>query len=182
LPEVALFAQMRVPTGGRDFMRGQVMPGFNLAYSWKFNQLIELECNTQLNRQLDDADHFYSEFIQTANIEYDLPPRLDAFTEWFCFVPNGALAVRTQHYFMADSFILLRSTSSSIFTQPLALTAPQVICIYGSGTFDSSVICVRKNLEISLSEHSQLLRRNSRIYTENRLKLLGFRLRAFQSY
>ncbi len=99
LPEVALFPQMRVPTGGRDFTSGQVMPGFNLAYSWKINQLIELECNTQLNRRVDDTNHFYSEFIQTANIEYDISKRLGAFTEWLCFVPNGAVSAQTQHYF-----------------------------------------------------------------------------------
>ena len=101
LPEVALFPQLRVPTGGRDFTSGQVMPGFNLAYSWKINSLLELECNTQMNRRVDDANHFYTEFIQTANMEYDISRRLGAFTEWLCFVPSGALVARTQHYFHA---------------------------------------------------------------------------------
>lgn len=101
LPEVAIFPQIRVPTGSPAFTNEQVLPGFNLAYSWKINSLLELECNTQLNRRRDDADHFYTEFIQTANLEYDFTERFGAFTEWFCFVPSGSLAAQTQHYFHA---------------------------------------------------------------------------------
>lgn len=100
-PELAIFPQMRVPTGARVFTAEEPLPGFNLAYSWVINPFIELECNTQLNRRRDDADHFYTEFIQTANIEYELADRLGAFTEWFCFVPSGALVAHTQHYFHA---------------------------------------------------------------------------------
>jgi hypothetical protein len=96
-PEVAFFPQMRLPTGSAAFTSREVLPGFNLAYSWVINKLIELECNTQLNRRLDDADHFYTQFIQTANIEYNLGPKWGGFTEWFCFVPSGSEL--PQHYF-----------------------------------------------------------------------------------
>jgi Putative MetA-pathway of phenol degradation len=99
LPEIALFPQARVPTGSSAFTTGQVMPGFNLAYSWKVNDLLEVECNTQMNRRRDDDNHFYSEFTQIVNLEYDLSRRLNAFTEWIVFVPSGALAAQTQHYF-----------------------------------------------------------------------------------
>ena len=99
LPEMAIFPQMRVPTGARAFTSQQVLPGFNLAYSWMLNDWIELECNTQLNRRRDDSEHFYMEFIQTANIEYDLSERWGAFTEWIMFSPCGALSAQTQHYF-----------------------------------------------------------------------------------
>lgn len=98
-PELAIFPQMRVPTGSPGFTSSEPLPGFNLAYSWVLNPLIELECNTQLNRRRDDADHFYTEFIQTANIEYDLSEHFGAFTEWMCFVPSGSIDARTQHYF-----------------------------------------------------------------------------------
>lgn len=99
LPEVALFPQARVPTGSSAFTNSQVLPGFNLAYSWVITDWLELECNTQLNRRRDDTSHFYTEFIQTVNFEYELTERIGAFTEWFCFVPSGALAAQTQHYF-----------------------------------------------------------------------------------
>lgn len=99
LPEMAIFPQARVPTGSSAFTNSQVLPGFNFAYSWKLNDWLELECNTQLNRRRDDAAHFYTEFIQTVNFEYELTDRIGAFTEWFCFVPSGALTAETQHYF-----------------------------------------------------------------------------------
>lgn len=98
LPEMAIFPQMRVPTGARVFSNEQVLPGFNLAYSWMLNDWIELECNTQLNRRRDDSTHYYMEFIQTANIEYDLSDRWGAFTEWIMFAPCGAITAQTQHY------------------------------------------------------------------------------------
>lgn len=97
-PEVAFFPQLRVPSGSPAFSAGEVLPGFNLAYSWKINDLLELECNTQVNRRLDDADHFYTQVIQTANLEYDLSESVGAFTEWFAFFPSGSLVALPEHY------------------------------------------------------------------------------------
>lgn len=108
LPEIAIFPQTRIPTGGRAFTAGQMLPGFNLAYSWKLNRLLELECNTQLNRRVDDVQHYYAEFIQTANLEYDISKYVGAFTEWFVLAPNGALAAHTQHYFHGGFQFFLR--------------------------------------------------------------------------
>ena len=99
LPEMAIFPQARVPSGNSAFTNEQVLPGFNFAYSWTFNDWLELECNTQLNRRRDDASHFYTEFIQAVNFEYQLTHRIGAFTEWICFVPSGSLTAQTQHYF-----------------------------------------------------------------------------------
>lgn len=99
LPEMALFPQMRAPSGDAYFTSGQVLPGFNFAYSWFLNDWIELECNTQLNRRRDDVDHYYTEFIQTANVEYDLAERWGGFTEFLAFVPSGAVAAESQYYF-----------------------------------------------------------------------------------
>jgi len=99
LPEMAIFPQARIPTGSAAFTNSQLLPGFNFVYSWKLNDWLELECNTQLNRRRDDSLHFYTEFIQTVNFEYELTDRIGAFTEWFCFVPSGAVTAQTQHYF-----------------------------------------------------------------------------------
>lgn len=101
LPEMAIFPQMRVPTGSRAFTNNQVLPGFNLAYSWVITDWLEVECNSQLNRRRDDTNQFYAEFIQAVNLEYELTNRIGAFTEWFCFVPNGSATAQTQHYFHA---------------------------------------------------------------------------------
>lgn len=106
LPEVALFPQMRLPTGHPFFTNGEVLPGFNLAYSWKLNRLLELECNTQLNRRIDELQESYTEFIQTANMEYDLAQRLGAFTELIAFVPSSSQVAQNQYYFHAG-FVFL---------------------------------------------------------------------------
>ena len=99
LPEMAIFPQARVPTGSSAFTSSQVLPGFNFAYSWVITDWLELECNTQLNRRRDDSNHYYTEFIQTVNFEYELTERIGAFTEWIVFIPSGALTAETQHYF-----------------------------------------------------------------------------------
>lgn len=98
-PEVAFFPQLRLPTGSPAFTSHDVMPGFNLAYSWVINKLLELECNTQLNRRMDDSGHFYTQFIQTANLEYDLGPKWGGFTEWILFSPSGSISALPEQYF-----------------------------------------------------------------------------------
>lgn len=98
LPEMAIFPQALVPSGSPAFTSGQALPGFNLAYSWKVNDWLEIECNTQLNRRKDDVQHFYTEFIQTLNLEYQFTKKFGGFTEWFAFMPNGSLAAIPQHY------------------------------------------------------------------------------------
>jgi hypothetical protein len=107
LPEIAIFPQMRVPSGADHFSSQRVLPGYNLAYSWMLNDWIELECNSQMNRRLDDAGHYYVEVIQTANLEYELTEKLNAFTEWFVFTPCGAVAAQTQHYFHGGFWYLV---------------------------------------------------------------------------
>lgn len=99
LPEIAIFPQLRLPTGCGAFSSHEVLAGYNLAYSWMLNDWLELECNSQLNRRLDDSGHYYMEAIQTANLEYELTERWGAFTEWIMFTPCGALTARTEHYF-----------------------------------------------------------------------------------
>jgi hypothetical protein len=101
LPELAIFPQMRVPAGSQAFSAGQVLPGVNIAYSWKLNELLELECNTQFNNRRDDALHTYLEAIQTLNLEYDLSEKLGAFTELIAFLPTGDTIARQEYYFHA---------------------------------------------------------------------------------
>jgi hypothetical protein len=109
LPEVALFPQTRIPVGQSEISDHAWLPGFNLAYSWVLNDWLELECNTQLNRRRDDTDNFYAEFIQTANVEYQLNEKLGAFTEWFGLMPNGASSPSAgpEHYFHSGFVYLI---------------------------------------------------------------------------
>ena len=101
LPELAVFPQMRLPAGSPAFTSNQVLPGVNIAYSWKLNELLELECNTQFNNRRDGASHTYLEAIQTANLEYDLSDKVGAFTELIAFLPSGSLVAQPGYYFHA---------------------------------------------------------------------------------
>lgn len=100
-PEFAIFPQMRLPTGSPAFTSDRVLPGVNLAYAWMLNDWLELECNTQFNSRRDDADHTYTEMIQTANMEYELSDRVGAFTEVIGFFPSGSLTALPEYYFHA---------------------------------------------------------------------------------
>lgn len=99
LPDLTLIPQMRIPTGSRSITNGQVMPGLNVAYSWAVNSFIELECNSVFNRRLDGTGHYSAEYLQTANLEYDLGERLMGFTEYLVFTPISSTDAAHQHYF-----------------------------------------------------------------------------------
>jgi hypothetical protein len=101
LPEFAIFPQARLPTGSSAFSSDRFLPGVNLAYSWKLNDWLELECNTQFNSRRDDLAHTYTEAIQTANMEYELAENLGAFTELIGFFPTGSLSAVPEYYFHA---------------------------------------------------------------------------------
>jgi hypothetical protein len=99
LPDLTLIPQMRIPTGSRSITNGQVMPGLNVAYSWAVNSFIELECNSVFNRRLDGTGHYAAEYLQTANLEYDLGEKLMGFTEYLLFTPISSTDAAHQHYF-----------------------------------------------------------------------------------
>lgn len=101
LPEFAIFPQARLPSGSSAFTSDRFLPGVNLAYSWMLNDWIELECNTQFNNRRDDLAHTYTEFIQTANVEYEFAEALGGFTEVIAFIPSGSLSALPEYYFHA---------------------------------------------------------------------------------
>lgn len=65
------------------------------------NDWIELECNTQFNNRRDDFAHTYTEFIQTANVEYEFAENVGGFTEVIGFIPSGSLSALPEYYFHA---------------------------------------------------------------------------------
>ncbi len=99
LPDFTVFPQLKVPTGSPGITAGEPLPGVNLAYSWAVTEVIEIECNTVLNRRRDDASDFYLEVFQAVNFEYDLGDRWLLFTEYAAFVPSGSDIAPFQHYF-----------------------------------------------------------------------------------
>ncbi|MCC7084993.1 MAG: transporter [Pirellulales bacterium] len=98
LPEMVIIPQMTVPSGSASQTAGEVMPGLNWCYGWELNDLIGVGASTQLNRTIDDAGNIYSQFAQSITIGYTLTKKLGAYTEWFCFVPNGRTVAQVQHY------------------------------------------------------------------------------------
>lgn len=99
-PELTIFPQMRVPSGGAAFTSRQVLPGMNFAYAWEITKRFELECNTQVNRRRDDdIDHFYVQILQTINFEYSLSQKVMIFNEFIIVAPSGALAAPQEYYY-----------------------------------------------------------------------------------
>ena len=80
------------------------LPGVNFAYSWAVTPLIEIECNTIYNRKTFDSNNggigFYTEQLQTINVEYDLSERWLGFTEFLFYQPWSAdQSVPAMQYF-----------------------------------------------------------------------------------
>ncbi len=98
LPELTIFPQMKVPSGGSAFTAGQVLPGVNFVYAWHVTDKFELECNTQVNKRLDDDDHFYTEYLQTVNFEFDLNEKFMVFNEFVLFSPVGSHTNHVEWY------------------------------------------------------------------------------------
>ena len=99
LPEVTIFPQMRVPTGSPDISSDEVLPGMNFVYAWRVTERFEIEGNTNVNRRRSPGlDHYYTEYLQTFNFEYDLAERIMLFNEFVIFAPSGGIGVPTQAY------------------------------------------------------------------------------------
>lgn len=99
LPEFTVFPQMKVPTGHPNFTSGLVLPGMNFVAAWMLTEKLELEANSNINRRGDSfADHYYTEWFQTFNFEYDLCEKLMLFNEFVLIWPNGARENATQYY------------------------------------------------------------------------------------
>ena len=118
LPDFTVFPQARLPTGASAFTADQIRPGVNLAYSWAVTKIVELECNTVLNRQRDDAGNFYLEVFQTVNFEYDVGEKVMLFTEYIAFAPSGSQIAQFQNYFHCGAIISSRPICSSTCIQP----------------------------------------------------------------
>lgn len=111
LPEAAIILQMTVPTGSPELTDGEVLPGFNLCYSWEIiPDCLSLGCSTQANRvqsvgdllalppeeapepiEVGEVHHAFVGISQSASLGYTLTEKLGAYTEWFALFPVGAI-------------------------------------------------------------------------------------------
>ena len=77
-----------------------MLPGFNFAYSWEVNDFLDTGGSTQVNRAFDDNDvDFYTEIAQSWTVGYQWTEQLGSYTEWYMFVPEGAVTSHNQQYF-----------------------------------------------------------------------------------
>ena len=117
LPEMALIAQMTVPSGSAAFSAGETLPGVNWIYSWEINDWLSTAGSSQFNRAIDEVTgETYLEYAQSWTFGYSLTERLGAYTEWFALIPSGADTVRTQHYFNGGfTFLLSNDIQYDVF-------------------------------------------------------------------
>ncbi len=99
LPEMALVPQMNLPTGDASFTDGEVEPGLNWLYGWDIDEFYSIGGSTQVNRRLDEANVFYTEFAQSLTINYALTEKIGGYTEWFALMPSGSVLELPKQYF-----------------------------------------------------------------------------------
>ncbi len=109
LPEMALVPQMNIPTGSDVVSAKRVLPGLNWLYGWEISELLSLYASTQYNESVDSGtSDIYSEWAQSATINYSLTEKFGGFTEWFALFPTSADTEKPQYYF--DGGIFYRFT------------------------------------------------------------------------
>lgn len=106
LPEMALAPQMNVPTGHDDFSSDEVEPGVNWLYGWDVTEKLGIGGSTQVNRTLDEADVFYTEWADSITANYFFTEKFGMYIEWFGLFPAGSAVELPQLY--ADGGFMLR--------------------------------------------------------------------------
>ena len=91
-PETAAILQMTVPTGDSAYTADRVLIGGVWIYSTDINDYWSIGGQTQLNQAIDELDHVYTEFGQSAVTGITLTEKLSIFGEWFALIPHSALA------------------------------------------------------------------------------------------
>lgn len=107
-PEMALILQMAVPTGSAEFTANEVLAGGVLVYSLEINDCWSVGGQTQLNQSIDDLDHDFTEFGQSAVSGFSLTEKLGCFVEWFALIPHSAVSADAQPvHFLDGGFTFL---------------------------------------------------------------------------
>ena len=79
---------------------GQVDVLVNYLYSWEFTKKLSLNCSTGNLWTAESGDRF-SQFFQSASVEYELTEKLHVFNEWYAFFRRDSSDNRPQHYYDA---------------------------------------------------------------------------------
>ncbi len=134
LPEVALIAQMNLPTGSSAFTSSRIEPGLNWNYSWEINDFISTAGSTQGNRRIDETTgQDYLEMAQSWTFAFSCTEALGAYTEWFALIPNGADTALTEHYFTGGFTCLISNDLQFDIRAGVGLTAAADDYFVGTG-------------------------------------------------
>jgi hypothetical protein len=99
MPEAALILQMTVPSGSTNVTNDTVMPGVNLDLGWEIvKDRLGMETVTSANGLRDDVGHAFVNFAQGITGTFNVTRKLEAFTEYYIFVPMGAVAPEQAHF------------------------------------------------------------------------------------
>jgi hypothetical protein len=101
LPETGLIVESSIPTGHADLTDDELLPAITYLYGWDIIPgRLDMGGETQFARARDDTGHFYLQMAQSWTFGYGLTEKLGAYTEWFAFFPDGALAsdIGPEHY------------------------------------------------------------------------------------
>ena len=69
-------------------------------YSWECTKKLSLNCMTGNLWTAESGDRF-SQFFQSASVDYELTEKLHVFNEWFAFFRRDSSDNRPQHYYDA---------------------------------------------------------------------------------
>jgi hypothetical protein len=97
-PQTALIATLTAPAGSPAFSSQQADAKINFLYSWELNKKLSLNCSTGNVWTSESGDRF-SQFFQSASVEYELTERLHCFNEWYAFFRRDSIDNRPQHYY-----------------------------------------------------------------------------------
>ena len=99
-PQTALIVAVSAPIGAPSQTSGQVDVRINYCYSWELSKRVSLACSTGNLCTAESADRF-SQFFQSASIEYELTEKLHCFNEWYILLRSGFSDERPQPYYDA---------------------------------------------------------------------------------
>ena len=105
-PQTAMIVALTAPVGSPSETSGQTDVVVNYLYSWECTKRVSLNCSTGSLWTAESGDHF-SQFFQSASLEYEWTEKLHVFGEWYAFLPCGSSDDRVQHYYDSGLTYLL---------------------------------------------------------------------------
>ncbi|MGA2061897.1 MAG: transporter, partial [Thermoguttaceae bacterium] len=99
-PQSAIITAVSAPVGTPELSSEQVDVLINYLYSWEFTEKLSLNCSTGSLWTAESGDHF-SQFFQSASVEYELTKKLHVFNEWAVFLRRDYSDNRPQFYYDA---------------------------------------------------------------------------------